>query len=67
MLDISNELRINPDRMLAAFNGLAQIGATVDGGVNRPSFSEAHLAAHKRFIAGRVTTCKVAWLLNLQY
>ena len=49
MLDISNKLRINPDRMLATFNELAQIGATADGGVNRPSFSEAHLAARKWF------------------
>ena len=49
MLDISNKLRINPDRMLVTFNELAQIGATADGGVNRPSFSEAHLAARKWF------------------
>ena len=42
-------LRINPDRMLAAFHELAQIGATGDGGVNRPTFSEAHLAARKWF------------------
>ena len=44
-----NKLRINPDRMLVTFNELAQIGATVDGGVNRPTFSEAHLAARKWF------------------
>ena len=43
------DLRINSDRMLAAFNELAQIGATVDGGVNRPTFSEAHLAARRWF------------------
>jgi N-carbamoyl-L-amino-acid hydrolase len=42
-------LRVNSDRMLAAFNELAQIGATGDGGVNRPTFSEAHLAARKWF------------------
>jgi hydantoinase/carbamoylase family amidase len=35
--------------MQAAFNELAQIGATGDGGVNRPSLSEAHLAARKWF------------------
>jgi N-carbamoyl-L-amino-acid hydrolase len=35
--------------MLVTFNELAQIGATGDGGVNRPSFSEAHLAARKWF------------------
>ena len=43
------DLRINPNRMLAAFNELTQIGATGDGGVNRPTFSEAHLAARKWF------------------
>src|SRR5574341_477540 len=45
-------LRINPDRMLAAFNELAhsrRLGATNDGGVNRPTFSEAHLAARQWF------------------
>ncbi len=42
-------LRINPDRMLDAFNQLALIGATGDGGVNRTTFSEAHLAARKWF------------------
>src|SRR5215207_6729515 len=41
------DLRIDPDRMLAAFHELAQLGATGDGGVNRPTFSEAHLAARK--------------------
>jgi len=44
-------LRINPDRMLAAFNELAKIGATGDGGhgVHRPTFSGAHLAARQWF------------------
>ena len=42
-------LRINTDRMLAAFNTLSQIGATVEGGVHRPTFSEAHLAARRWF------------------
>ena len=42
-------LRINSDRMQTAFNELAEIGATGDGGVNRPSLSEAHLAARKVF------------------
>lgn len=44
-----SSLRINPDRMLDAFNQLALIGATADSGVDRPSFSEAHLAARKWF------------------
>jgi N-carbamoyl-L-amino-acid hydrolase len=38
---------INPDRMLASFNELASIGATAEGGVHRPTFSEAHLAARQ--------------------
>ena len=44
-------LRINADRMLAAFIQLASIGATGDGGVSRVTFSEAHLAARKWFRA----------------
>jgi N-carbamoyl-L-amino-acid hydrolase len=35
--------------MLVTFNELARIGATADGGVNRPSFSDAHLAARRWF------------------
>ncbi len=42
-------LRVNADRMLAAFNQLALIGATGDGGVSRVTFSEAHLVARKWF------------------
>ena len=49
MTDTSNNLRINSDRMLAAFNELALIGSTGDGGVNRPALSETHLAARKWF------------------
>lgn len=40
-------LRINPERMRAAFDALAEFGATPEGGVHRPTFSEAHLAARK--------------------
>src|SRR6185503_7996630 len=43
------DLRISSERMLASFNELALIGATAEGGVNRPTFSEAHLAARKWF------------------
>ncbi len=46
---MTKDLRVNSDRMLAAFNELALIGATGDGGVNRPAFSEAHLTARKWF------------------
>ncbi|MEW6403507.1 MAG: Zn-dependent hydrolase [Chloroflexota bacterium] len=46
---MTKHLRVNADRMLAAFNELAQIGATGDGGVNRPALGEAHLAARKWF------------------
>ena len=42
---MTKDLRINSDRMLASFNELASIGATPEGGVHRPTFSEAHLAA----------------------
>ena len=52
MTDTLQNLRVNSDRMLAAFNELAhshRLGATGDGGVNRPTFSEAHLAARKWF------------------
>jgi N-carbamoyl-L-amino-acid hydrolase len=42
-------LRVNSVRMLTAFNELAQIGSTGDGGVHRPTFSEVHLAARRWF------------------
>lgn len=46
---MTQDLRIDPDRMLAAFDELAAIGSTGDGGVYRPTFSEAHLAARAWF------------------
>ncbi len=46
---MTNHLRVNSDRMLESFNQLALIGATAAGGVNRPTFSEAHLAARTWF------------------
>jgi len=46
---MSSDLRIDPDRMLAAFDQLAATGSAGDGGVHRPTFSEAHLAARARF------------------
>jgi len=46
---MSNNLRINAERMRAAFDELAQVGSTAGGGVNRPAFSEAHLAARDWF------------------
>jgi beta-ureidopropionase / N-carbamoyl-L-amino-acid hydrolase len=49
MTDTLRNLRINSERMLAVFKELAQIGGTGDGGVNRPTFSEAHLAARRWF------------------
>src|SRR6185436_16356998 len=49
MIDTFRNMRINADRMLAEFNELARIGATGDGGVHRPTFSEAHLAARRWF------------------
>lgn len=46
---MTDNLRVNSDRMLKAFNELALIGATGEGGVHRPALSEAHLAARKWF------------------
>lgn len=40
-----NPLRINSNRLHADFDALSEIGSTGDGGVHRPSLSEAHLAA----------------------
>ncbi len=42
-------LRIKPQRFKADFETLAAIGSTEDGGVDRPSLSEAHLAARAWF------------------
>src|SRR5688572_16861299 len=42
-------LRINPDRMLDSFTQVSVFGSTAEGGVDRPSFSEAHLQARKWF------------------
>ena len=47
MTESFSTLRVNADRMLAAFIHLASIGATGDGGVSRVTFSEAHLTARK--------------------
>ena len=44
-------LLVNSDRFKSDFDALAQIGATGDGGVNRPALSEAHLAARRWFLA----------------
>lgn len=49
MTQAFSSLRINADRMLDSFNQLALIGGTADSGVDRPSLSEAHLAARKWF------------------
>jgi beta-ureidopropionase / N-carbamoyl-L-amino-acid hydrolase len=46
---MTNNLRINADRMLDSFKQLALIGATAEGGVHRPALSDAHLAARKWF------------------
>lgn len=46
---MTDHLRVNSDRMFAAFNELASIGATEAGGVHRPALSEAHLAARRWF------------------
>jgi beta-ureidopropionase / N-carbamoyl-L-amino-acid hydrolase len=43
-------LRIDPDRLRADFEALAAIGKTPAGGVSRPTFSDAHLAARAWFL-----------------
>ncbi|MDP1544716.1 MAG: M20/M25/M40 family metallo-hydrolase, partial [Anaerolineales bacterium] len=45
MTQTFSSLRVNSDRLLDSFNQLALIGGTADSGVDRPTFSEAHLAA----------------------
>ena len=42
-------LRIDESRFKTNFEALAQIGATSDGGVHRPTFSDAHLQARDWF------------------
>jgi N-carbamoyl-L-amino-acid hydrolase len=42
-------LRVDADRLRADFDDLAAIGATADGGVDRETFSAAHLAARAWF------------------
>ena len=49
MTDLWRELRIDADRLKADFDALAKLGSTGDGGVHRPTFSEAHLAARAWF------------------
>ena len=62
MSQFSRSLRINPDRLRSDFEALAEIGSTGDGGVHRPSFSDAHLAARAWFreqIAKAGLECRV--------
>ena len=47
MNEAVQSLRISSARLRADFDALAQIGATGEGGVHRPTFSDAHLAARK--------------------
>ncbi len=44
-------LTLNADRFKKDFDALAEIGATGDGGVNRPCWSEAHLEAQRWWLA----------------
>jgi hydantoinase/carbamoylase family amidase len=43
--------RVDADRMREDFEALCRIGATADGGVSRPTFSDAHFAARAWFLA----------------
>jgi hydantoinase/carbamoylase family amidase len=51
MTESFSTLRINSNRMHDSFIHLALIGATGEGGVNRVTFSESHLAARAWFRA----------------
>ena len=42
-------LRVDSDRMRADFEALAEIGSVPDGGIERTTFSDAHLAARAWF------------------
>jgi N-carbamoyl-L-amino-acid hydrolase len=43
-------VRVDDARMREDFDALARIGATAEGGVDRPSLGDAHLAARKWFL-----------------
>jgi N-carbamoyl-L-amino-acid hydrolase len=67
MRDKLSTLRINPDRLHADFEALRAIGATSDGGVNRPAFSTGHLAARAWFREQIVTAgleCRIDGAAN---
>jgi N-carbamoyl-L-amino-acid hydrolase len=57
------DLRIDPRRMQSAFEALARIGATPDGGLDRPTFSEAHLAA-RRWFRGQIEQAGLAFHMD---
>ena len=46
---MDESLKVNPKRFKADFDALSEIGSTGDGGVNRPTFSAAHLEARAWF------------------
>lgn len=46
---MQGSVRLDTERMREDFAELSRIGATGDGGVSRPTFSDAHLAARKWF------------------
>jgi N-carbamoyl-L-amino-acid hydrolase len=50
MPDTQSALRVNAERFRTNFEALAAIGATPDGGVHRPAFSEAHLQARHWYL-----------------
>jgi N-carbamoyl-L-amino-acid hydrolase len=45
-----NKPRVDAKRLRADFDALASVGGTDAGGVDRPTFSEAHLAARRWFL-----------------
>jgi len=49
MEDKFSDLRINAERFQQDFEAISHIGSSGDGGVDRPAFSDAHLAARTWF------------------
>jgi beta-ureidopropionase / N-carbamoyl-L-amino-acid hydrolase len=47
---VATDLRVDGELMRADFEALSAFGATADGGVDRPSLSEAHFATRRWFL-----------------
>jgi N-carbamoyl-L-amino-acid hydrolase len=63
MLSSHNWLRVNANRLKEDFIQLAKIGATSQGGVNRPAFSQTHLAA-RAWLRERIHAANLSLLVD---